>query len=116
MSTITAFNGSFGSTSPVNVPSIRSYWPTVPKLAPPGVAAVLKVGASVVVIVSFVIRACAAGEKARNGTPIKVRQQTPRRKRNDLHRSFITFPPRAVGRAAFVLFSRLVEHSGSVIA
>src|SRR5262249_31823908 len=54
--------GSLGSISPVNVPSIRSYWPTGSKLVPP------KVGLSVSVMLIRVTRAVGTGAALRRAT------------------------------------------------
>src|SRR5262245_15937252 len=60
MSTITAFFGSFGSSSPYALPTSFSYCPTPGKVWPP------KVGDSFATIVSFVIRASAADAATSN--------------------------------------------------
>src|SRR6516162_2604066 len=87
MSTITAFSGSFGSTSPEIVPSIRSYCPTEPKLAPP------KVGASVLILIC-VTRACAKGTMPKSPIPINVRQIFARSAQFINNGWFIRRPPR----------------------
>src|SRR6267154_3898681 len=63
-----AFAGSFGSTSPMICPLMRSYGPTAPKLLPP------KVGDSVLAITTLVTRACTAGALKRTA-PVNERQQ-----------------------------------------
>src|SRR5215470_16941928 len=63
-----ALPGSFGSTSPMICPLIRSYGPTAPKLLPP------KVDDSVLAITTLVTRACAAGALKRTA-PVNERQQ-----------------------------------------
>src|SRR5215467_1806431 len=68
MSMMIAFNGSFGSTSPMICPLMRSYGPTAPKLLPP------KVGCSVLGITTLVTRACTAGALKRTA-PVNERQQ-----------------------------------------
>ena len=71
MSAITAFFGSLGSTNPVTVPRIFSYWPTAPNDVPPNV------GFWTVVIWIFVTSACAmpgaadaTSARAANAVPI----------------------------------------------
>src|SRR5712671_1421255 len=64
-----AFAGSFGSTSPMICPLMRSYGPTAPKLLPPNV------GDSVLAITTLVTRACTVGALKRT-TPVNERQQT----------------------------------------
>src|SRR5215470_1991037 len=66
MSTMMALTGSLGSTSPMIWPLMRSYCPTLPKLLPP------KAGDSVLVITTWVTRACAG--TAHSMTPVSERQ------------------------------------------
>src|SRR6267143_3222150 len=68
ISMMIALRGSFGSTSPMICPLVRSYGPTAPKLLPP------KVGCSVLAITTLVTRACAAGALKRTA-PVNERQQ-----------------------------------------
>src|SRR5713226_3225238 len=64
-----ALRGSFGSTSPMICPLMRSYGPTALKLLPP------KVGDSVLAITTLVTRACTVGAWKRTAQ-VNERQQT----------------------------------------
>src|SRR5262245_16516899 len=77
MSMMIALRGSFGSTSPMICPLIRSYAPTSPKLLPP------KVGCSVLATTTLVTRACTAGALNRT-TPVNERQQATAVGENDV--------------------------------
>src|SRR6266481_5496480 len=68
ISMMMVLSGSLGSTSPIIWPLMRSYCPTAPKLLPP------KVGVSVLVIATWVTRAC-ADDAPQSTTPVSERQQ-----------------------------------------
>src|SRR5215475_5545250 len=67
ISTMMALSGSLGSTSPMICPLMRSYCPTAPKLLPP------KVGDSVLVITTWVTRAC-TDDAPQSRAPVSERQ------------------------------------------